>query len=104
MLDFSIYTNEDAAYNEFNFEDYDDILTKQKENLCKNLLENYSNLNMNYKVIDGQEFNEMLNECSMVELYTANPYDAFLQLCMLTDVPLATYDSVIEKSFEENNR
>lgn len=51
-----------------------------------------------------EETNEMLNECSMGELYIANPYDAFLQLCMLTDVPLATYDSVIEKSFEKNNR
>lgn len=50
-----------------------------------------------------KETNEMLNECSMGELYIANPYDAFLQLCMLTDVPLATYDSVIEKSFEEQN-
>ena len=50
-----------------------------------------------------EETNEMLNECSMGELYIANPYDAFLQLCMLTEVPLATYDSVIEKSFEEQN-
>lgn len=49
-----------------------------------------------------EETNEMLDECSMGELYIANPYDCFLQLCMLTDVPLATYDSVIERSFEEN--
>lgn len=47
-----------------------------------------------------EETNKMLNECSMGELYIANPYDAFLQLCMLTEVPLATYDSVIEKSFD----
>lgn len=50
-----------------------------------------------------EETNEMLNECSMGELYIANPYDAFLQLCMLSEVPLATYDSVIEKSFEQQN-
>lgn len=49
-----------------------------------------------------EEANEMLNDCSMGELYIANPYDCFLQLCMLTDVPLATYDSVIEKSFENS--
>ncbi len=48
-----------------------------------------------------EETNEMLEECSMGELYIVNPYDCFLQMCMLTDVPLSTYDSVIEASYEE---
>lgn len=46
-----------------------------------------------------EETNKMLDVCSMGELYIANPYDCFLQMCMLTDDPLSTYDSVIEKSY-----
>ena len=48
-----------------------------------------------------EETNTMLAKCSMGELYTANPYDCFLQLCMLSDVPLATYDEVMEMSYSK---
>lgn len=48
------------------------------------------------------ETNKMLDLCSMGELYIANPYDCFLQMCMLTDDPLSTYDSVIEKSYDND--
>lgn len=46
-----------------------------------------------------EETNALLALCSMGELYIANPYDCFLQMCMLTDVPLATYDEVVEISY-----
>ncbi len=56
------------------------------------------NINRWWAFVD--ETNKMLNLCSMGELYIANPYDCFLQMCMLTDDPLSTYDSVIEKSYD----
>lgn len=46
-----------------------------------------------------EKCNEMLNKCSMGQLYNANPYDVFLQMCMLTDVPMATYDDILEMSY-----
>ncbi len=56
------------------------------------------NINRWWEFVD--ETNKMLEVCSMGELYIANPYDCFLQMCMLTDDPLATYDLVIEKSYD----
>lgn len=44
--------------------------------------------------------NRMLAECSMGQLYNANPYDVFLQMCMLTDVPMVTYDDILEMSYQ----
>ena len=49
--------------------------------------------------VDG--VNMILNECSMGELYVANPYECFVLMCILSDGPLATYADVWEKSFEE---
>ena len=46
-----------------------------------------------------EKCNDMLAKCSMGQLYNANPYDAFLQMCMLTDVPMATYDDILEMSY-----
>lgn len=46
-----------------------------------------------------EKCNEMLSKCSMGQLYNANPYDVFLQMCMLTDVPMATYDDILEMSY-----
>jgi hypothetical protein len=45
--------------------------------------------------------NDILSECSMEELYIANPYECFLLMCILSDGPLATYTDVWEKSFSE---
>ena len=48
-----------------------------------------------------EKCNDMLSRCSMGYLYNANPYDAFLQMCMLTDVPMATYDDILEMSYND---
>ena len=45
--------------------------------------------------------NAMLDRCGMGQLYEANPYEAFLMICMLTDYPLGTYADVWEYSYEE---
>ncbi len=45
--------------------------------------------------------NAILDKCGMGELYVANPYEAFLMICMLTDYPLATYADVWELSYDE---
>ena len=47
------------------------------------------------------EGNTILNDCSMGELYIANPYECFLLMCILSDYPMGTYADVLEKSFEE---
>jgi len=44
--------------------------------------------------------NAILNECSMGELYIANPYECFLLMCVVSDAPFPTYSEVLEKSFE----
>ena len=43
---------------------------------------------------------EILDRCGMGKLYVANPYEAFLMICMLTDYPLGTYADVWEMSYE----
>jgi len=43
--------------------------------------------------------NKMLTECSMGELYIANPYECFLMMCILSDDPLGTYADVWEMSY-----
>lgn len=44
--------------------------------------------------------NGILDRCGMGELYIANPYEAFLMMCMLTDYPIGTYADVWELSYE----
>lgn len=48
--------------------------------------------------------NAILDRCGMGKLYVANPYEAFLMICMLTDYPLGTYADVWEMSYEEEKR
>ena len=43
--------------------------------------------------------NVILDRCGMGELYAANPYEAFLMICMLSDYPLGTYADVWELSY-----
>ena len=45
--------------------------------------------------------NEMLEECGMMKLYPANPFEAFVLMCLLTDIPLLTWYDVWEKSYAE---
>ena len=44
--------------------------------------------------------NGILNDCSMGELYLANPYECFLLMCMVSDDPFPNYTEIIEKSFD----
>lgn len=46
--------------------------------------------------------NIILNECCMGDMYIANPYECFLQMCMLSDWPMGVYSDVLEKSFEND--
>jgi hypothetical protein len=46
--------------------------------------------------------NRILDECSMGELYAANPYECFLLMCVVSDSPFTTYSEVLEKSFYES--
>ena len=41
-----------------------------------------------------EQTNQILDRCGMGDLYDANPYDAFLKICMLSDYPLGTYADV----------
>lgn len=78
MLDFNIYINENDISPGVDFKDYDDSLNLQKEKLCKKLLEDHSNLNLNYMVIDGQEYNDMSGkdkESALRQAYRAFSYD-----------------------------
>ena len=46
------------------------------------------------------EINASLAACGMGEIYSANPYEAFLLICTLSDCPLAVYGDVWELSYE----
>ena len=50
------------------------------------------------KYID--EINEILARCQMLGIYPANPYEAFVLMCIVTDYPLAVYAQVWEMSFD----
>ncbi|MGN1409636.1 MAG: hypothetical protein ACI4XJ_05610 [Eubacteriales bacterium] len=45
--------------------------------------------------------NEILKNCYIGEMYTANPYECFLIMCMLSDDPLGTYADVWELSYHK---
>lgn len=47
-----------------------------------------------------KDCNQMLEDCSMGELYIQNPYECFLMMCMLADDPLGTYADVVEQSYQ----
>jgi len=61
--------------------------------------EKYKNNKKRFKDFVGIT-NEILNECSMGELYYPNPYECFLLMCIISDDPFPNYSEVIEKSFE----
>ena len=48
------------------------------------------------------DINDILESCGMLKIYLANPYEAFVLMCLLTDYPLMTYYDVWQKSYEEN--
>ena len=45
--------------------------------------------------------NGILTACGMQAIYPANPYEAFILMCLLTETPLLTYYDVWERSYEE---
>ena len=45
------------------------------------------------------EINEILNRCSMMDIYPVNPYESFVLMCLLSEYPLATYAEVWEQSY-----
>ena len=45
------------------------------------------------------ETNRILQECGLKELHPVNPYEAFVLMCLVSEVPLATYADVWEMSF-----
>ena len=44
--------------------------------------------------------NMILTGCGMQAVYPANPYEAFILMCLLTEMPLLTYYDVWERSYE----
>ena len=50
------------------------------------------------KYID--EVNHILERCGMLGIYPANPYEAFVLMCIVTDYPMDVYSQVWEKSYE----
>lgn len=49
-----------------------------------------------------REANEILMKCHMAGLYFANPYEAFVTMCLMTDDPLTTYGDVWEMAYRKN--
>lgn len=47
------------------------------------------------------QVNNILTGCGMQAVYPANPYEAFVLMCLLTEMPLLTYYDVWEKSYED---
>lgn len=45
--------------------------------------------------------NQILAACGMGPLYTANPFECFLLMCVLSEDPMGTYADVMEKSYRE---
>ena len=44
--------------------------------------------------------NEILQKCSLAPLLVSNPYECFVQMCILSEEPLSTYADVWELSYE----
>ena len=44
--------------------------------------------------------NALLEQCGMGPLYIANPYEAFVLMCLLAEDPLGTYADVLELSYQ----
>ena len=47
------------------------------------------------------EINFLLGQCYMSGLYPVNAYEAFILMCLLSEVPLSTYSEIWEMSFRQ---
>lgn len=63
------------------------------------MLRDYPNSKARFMSFLGST-NDILNECSLGELYISNPYECFVLMCMLSDDPLGTYADVWELSYQ----
>ena len=50
-----------------------------------------------------EQMNEILEDSHMMSIYPANPYEAFILLCLLTDGPLAVYSDIWEMSYQNED-
>ena len=48
-----------------------------------------------------EEINPILESCSMYQMHPANPYEAFIMICLLSDCPLGVYGDIWEISYTE---
>ena len=47
-----------------------------------------------------QDINPVLKHCNMHEIHPVNPYEAFVLICILSDVPMAVYGDIWEMAYE----
>ena len=45
------------------------------------------------------EINDTLKRCHMSGIYPVNPYEAFILMCLITDMPMDTYAEIWERSY-----
>ncbi len=48
-----------------------------------------------------EDVNYLLEKCGMMKLYPANPYEAFMVICLMTEDPLFTFYDVWKLSYDE---
>ena len=49
-----------------------------------------------------REVNTILESCGMYQMHPANPYEAFIMICILSDCPLSVYGDIWEMSFDDS--
>lgn len=49
-----------------------------------------------------EAINTTLRACGMNEIHPANPYEAFILICILSDCPMAVYGDIWEMSYEQS--
>ena len=50
------------------------------------------------------EVNPLLQSCGMSEIHPANPYEAFVLICILSDCPMAVYADIWEMAYDQSGR
>ena len=68
------------------------FIYSQEDKLSSNVKKRYSEF--------YDSTNKILKKCYLGELYISNPYECFVQMCILTQDPLGTYADVWEMSYE----
>lgn len=63
-------------------------------------VEEFSTVNRRYDAF-LKSTNAILEACDLGQLYTPNPYEAFILMCILSEDPLVTYADVVALSYEQ---